>query len=139
DARRPGLRGFAIRRTDHTENESYWMSGTKVVRSVEPHPAPGLQYSSLKQPFQTFQWADYSAKPGYNYTYTIVAMYGDPGALEQRTSVDVSVTTEPIAEAEHTIHFNRGSAATQEYARRFQTKRPHDVGQAAYDWLSRGL
>jgi phosphatidylserine/phosphatidylglycerophosphate/cardiolipin synthase-like enzyme len=139
DARRPGLRGFAIRRTDHTENESYWMSGTKVFRSVEPHPAPGLQYSSLKQPFQTFQWADYSAKPGYNYTYTVVALYGDPGALEQRTSVDVSVTTEPIEGAAHTIHFNRGSTATQEYARRFQNKRPSEVGQAAYDWLSRGL
>jgi hypothetical protein len=66
-------------------------------------------------------------------------MYGDPGALERRTSVDVSVRTEPIEGAEHTIHFNRGSAATQEYARRFQNKRPHDVGQAAYDWLSRGL
>src|SRR5262249_48254853 len=36
DALRPGLRGFAIKRTDHTENESYWMSGTKVFESVEP-------------------------------------------------------------------------------------------------------
>src|SRR5262245_60741527 len=73
DALRPGLRGFAIRRSDHTENESYWMSGTKVFESVEFHRAPGLQYSSLKQPFQTFQWADYSAKPDHNYTYTVVA------------------------------------------------------------------
>ena len=139
DAMRAGLRGFAIKRTDHNQQESFWMSSTKVFESVQPHPAPGEQFSSLQHPFQSFQWSDYSAKPGFSYTYTIVAMYGDPDALEQRISVDVSVTTEPIVGAEHTIHFNRGSAATQEYARRFQNKKPKDVGPAAYDWLSRGL
>ncbi len=138
EAMRRGLRGFAIRRADHTEHEEYWMSGTKVFESVEPHPAAGSQHSSLKHPFQTFQWADYSAKPGYSYTYTVVAMYGDPADLQQRTSVEVSVATEPVG-GDHTIHFNRGSPATQEYARRFQNRPPHEVGQAAYDWLSRGL
>jgi hypothetical protein len=136
---RKGLRGFAIKRTDRTEKETYWISGTKVFESVEPHPAPGGQFSSLIHPFQSFQWSDYSAKPGYSYTYTIVAMYGDPGALEQRLSVDVSVTTEPVEGEKHTIHFNRGSPATQEYARRFQNKVPSEVGPAAYEWLSRGL
>lgn len=138
-AMRKGLRGFAIRRTDKAEKETYWMSGTKVFESIEPHPAAGGQFSSLIHPFQSFQWSDYSAKPGRGYTYTIVAMYGDPGALEQRVSVDVSVTTEPIEGAKHTIHFNRGSPATQEYARRFQNKKPSEVGPAAYEWLSRGL
>ena len=139
DAMRRGLRGFAIRRTDLTEGEVYWMSGTKVFERLEPHPVQGRTYSSLLHPFQTFQWADYSAKPSYNYTYTVVAMYGTPGALEQRQSADVSVTTEPISGAQHTIHFNRGSPATQEYARRFQNRRPSEVGPAAYDWLQRGL
>jgi hypothetical protein len=59
EALRNGLCGFAIQRTDHTENETYWMSGTKVFKSLEPHPAQGLQYSSQVHPFQTFQWADY--------------------------------------------------------------------------------
>ena len=66
---RDGLRGFAIRRTDHEEGERYWLKSTKVFRSVEPHPAPGEQFSSLRHPFQTFQWANYSAKPGYRYSY----------------------------------------------------------------------
>lgn len=136
---RNGLRGFGIKRTDHSEGEIYWMSGTKVFESIEPHPAPGGQYSSLHHPFQSFQWADYSAKPGYKYTYTIVAMYGAPQALEQRVSVDVEVTTEPTEGAKHTVNFNRGSPATQEYARRFQNRKPAEIGQAAYDWLSRGL
>jgi len=139
EALRKGLCGFAIQRTDHGENETYWMSGTKVFKSLEPHPAQGLQYSSLVHPFQTFQWADYSAKPEHEYTYRIVALYGAPGNLEQRHAVEVTVTTEPIEGAEHTIHFNRGSPATQEYARRFQNRPPRDVGPAAYDWLSRGL
>ena len=139
EAMREGLRGFAIKRTDNTEQESYWMSGTKVFESVEPHPAPGAQFSSLVHPFQSFQWSDYSAKPGHSYTYTVVAMYGAPGALEKRATVEVSIEAEPIEGEKHTIHFNRGSPASQEYARRFQNKPPSEMGQAAYDWLSRGL
>jgi PLD-like domain len=139
DALRKGLRGFAIKRSDKIEKETYWMLGTKVFESVEPHPAPGGQYATLFHPLQSFQWSDYSAKPGYRYTYTVVAMYGDPGALEQRVSVDVSVTTEAIEGENHTIHLNRGSPATQEYARRFQNRPPSKVGPAAYSWLSRGL
>ena len=146
NAKRKGLRGFAIKRTDKTGDESYWMSGTKTFRSVEPHPAPGGQYSSLVHPFQSFQWSDYSAKPGYSYTYEVVALYGPVDALERRISVEVSVKTEPIEGAEHTIHFNRGSVATQEYARRFQNLPPEPLepggpsaGPAAFDWLSRGL
>jgi phosphatidylserine/phosphatidylglycerophosphate/cardiolipin synthase-like enzyme len=139
EAMRNGLRGFAIQRTDHDDDETYWMKGTKVFESVEPHPAQGVQYSSLKHPFQSFQWYDYSAKPGHTYTYKVVAMYGPPGGLEPRQSVEVTVTTESIDSVDHTIHFNRGAVATQEYARRFQNIPPSKFGQAAYDWLSRGL
>ena len=146
EAKRKGLRGFAIQRTDHTEGETYWMYGTKTFESVEPHPAPGGQYSSHVHPIQAFQWSDYSAKPGYSYTYKVVAMYGNPDALKDGVSVDVQVETEPIEGAEHTIYFNRGSVATQEYARRFQNLPPlplkkggASAGQAALDWLSRGL
>ncbi|WP_377156715.1 phospholipase D-like domain-containing protein [Roseateles sp. UC29_93] len=146
EAKRKGLRGFAIRRTDHTEDESYWMYGTKTFESVEPHPAPGGQYSSHIHPIQGFQWSDYSAKPGYSYTYKVVAMYGPVDALIDGVSVEVSLMTERIEDEEHVIRFNRGSVATQEYARRFQNLPPLPVkeggpsaGQAALDWLSRGL
>ena len=138
DSLRAGLRGFAIQREDKTEGETYWMKGMKTFASVEPHPAAGEQFSSLEHPFQSFQWADYSAKPGYTYTYTVVAMTGKPGSLKQGTAVSVTVTTESITD-DHTIHFNRGAAASQEYARRFLNRPPDQVGQGAYDWLSRGL
>lgn len=146
NAKRKGLRGFAIQRTDETEGESYWMSGSKTFESVEPHPTPGGQYSSRRHPFQSFQWSDYSAKPDHAYTYSVLALYGPVDALEPRMTVDVSVKTEPIAGAMHTIHFNRGSVATQEYARRFQNLPPlplkkggPSAGPGALDWLSRGL
>jgi phosphatidylserine/phosphatidylglycerophosphate/cardiolipin synthase-like enzyme len=137
--RRHGLRGFAVRRTDPTEGETYWMKGTKTFRSVEPSPGAGEQFSSLIHPFQTFQWADYSAKPDRDYTYEVVPMYGDPGSLRQGDPVEVTVHTEPVEAVDHTVLFNRGSVATQEYARRFQNKKPSDIGAAAYRWLSRGL
>jgi len=138
DANRAGLRGFAIQRDDRTEGETFWMKGMKTFQSVEPHPAAGEQFPSLVHPFQSFQWADYSAKPGYTYVYTVVAMTGKPGALQSGPSVSVTVTTESISD-DHTIHFNRGAAASQEYARRCQNKPPSEVGPGAYDWLSRGL
>lgn len=136
---RAGLRGFAIKRDDQTERESYWMSGTKVFASLVPHPAAGQSYPSLTHPFQTFQWADYSAKPDHTYIYTVVAMTGAPGALQQKASIGITVTTEAIEGAMHTIHFNRGAAASQEYARRFHNELPSKVGPTAYQWLSRGL
>jgi phosphatidylserine/phosphatidylglycerophosphate/cardiolipin synthase-like enzyme len=138
NAARAGLRGFAIQREDQTEGETFWMKGMKTFQSVEPHPVAGEQFASLVHPFQTFQWADYTAKPDHTYVYTVVAMTGAPGALTQGTSVSVTATTETITD-DHTIHFNRGAAASQEYARRFLNKSPSEAGQGAYDWLSRGL
>ena len=68
----------------------------KTFKSVEPSPGVGEQFSSLVHPFQTFQWADYSAKPDRDYTYEVVPMYGDPGALRQGNAVSVDVHTEPV-------------------------------------------
>lgn len=139
EAGREGLRGFAIRRTDQLELETYWMKGTKTFKSVKPFPTAGEQFSSLFHPFQSFQWADYSAKPDRDYSYEIVPMYGAPGALTRGKLVSVEVHTEPVTGVDHSLLFNRGAVATQEYARRFQNKWPSKVGPAAYEWLSRGL
>ncbi len=69
---RPTLRGFAIKRTDHARQETYWMQGSKTFRSLDPHPVQGVRSSSLQFPFQTFQWSDYAVAPGTDYTYTVV-------------------------------------------------------------------
>jgi phosphatidylserine/phosphatidylglycerophosphate/cardiolipin synthase-like enzyme len=136
----PGLLGFAIRREDHTEGESYWLRGYKTFASVEPHPAEGISYSTRKHPIQGFTWSDFTAKPGYDYTFEVVALRGAPAnpTEAERVKVKVRTETESLPGSTHHVHFNRGAAASQEYTRLFGDKDPEKAGQAAFDWLSRG-
>jgi phosphatidylserine/phosphatidylglycerophosphate/cardiolipin synthase-like enzyme len=131
--------GFGIRRHRHADGEVIWLSGLKTFASVDALPDPGIPVSSFRHPFQTFQWADYSAAPGMTYTYRLVAMTGAPGALAEGPALELTVTTESGSTGEHAVFFNRGAIASQEYARRFQNRDPEAVGQPALDWLSRGL
>jgi phosphatidylserine/phosphatidylglycerophosphate/cardiolipin synthase-like enzyme len=134
-----GFLGFGFKRYDHVEDETTWLRGTKTFEKTEPHPAAGETFSTQYHPIQSFQWADYSVKPGRDYTYTIVALYGAPDNLERRIEIECAVKTEVETGPTHSAFFNRGSAATQEYARRFLNQPPNKAGQGAYDWLSRGL
>jgi len=141
-SRRAGCLGFAIQREDHTEDERYWMTGMKTFAATDPLLGPGGQVSSREHPFQSFQWADYSAKPLHDYTYTVLPLYGKPTKLKEGASLSVRIATEPewaTSGSPHSIFFNRGAIASQEYARRFQNQSPQVVGEAAYRWLSRGL
>jgi phosphatidylserine/phosphatidylglycerophosphate/cardiolipin synthase-like enzyme len=139
DKRKKNLLGFAIQRADHTEDETYWLRGMKTFPDTTPPLGPGQDASSHEQPYQTFQWGDYTAKAEHDYSYTIVPMYGKPGALTDGDSITVRVTTESQWGSPHSVFFNRGAVASQEYARRFQNKKPSVFGEAAYAWLSRGL
>ena len=139
EAQRPGFRGFGFKRLDHVEGETTWLRGMKTFEKTEPHPAKGETFSTRYHPVQSFQWADYSAKPGRDYTYSIVALYGDPADLQPRIEIEVAVTTEAETGPTHSAFFNRGSVATQEYARRFENEKPSEAGPGAYEWLSRGL
>jgi phosphatidylserine/phosphatidylglycerophosphate/cardiolipin synthase-like enzyme len=139
-----GCLGFAIYRTDHTENEAYWLAGFKTFRSVVPAPDPTQMYTSDSFPIQSFWWGDYSAKPAHDYTYRVVPRYGAPGALTSQDGAEatVSVSTGNPDVGTHGIYFNRGVAASQAYARKFGSK-PADLPEpqrtAAMTWLSRGL
>ena len=134
-----GILGFAIRRTRHEDGDQRWLSGMKTFEATLPHPAPGVPVTSYQHPFQTFQWADYSAEPDKTYTYRVVPVSGTPAQLVHGPAVEVTVTTERVDLGKHAVFFNRGAVGSQEYARRFQNLKPPQVGQAAYDWLSRGL
>jgi phosphatidylserine/phosphatidylglycerophosphate/cardiolipin synthase-like enzyme len=139
DARRSGCLGFAIQREDHTEDERYWMKGAKTFKETDPGIGPGGEVSSREHPFQSFQWADYSAKPAHDYTYKVIPLYGSPTDLKEGDAVAVQIQTEPEFGDRHSVFFNRGAVASQEYARRFQNQPPDKVGEPAYRWLSRGL
>jgi phosphatidylserine/phosphatidylglycerophosphate/cardiolipin synthase-like enzyme len=139
EKRRKGFRGFAFKRLDHARGETIWLRGMKTFEETEPHPTPGEQFPTIDHPIQSFQWADYSVKPGLKYTYTIVTRYGNATKLTTSTELEVKVNTERERGELHSVFFNRGSVATQEYARRFQNLRPSEAGPGAYEWLSRGL
>jgi phosphatidylserine/phosphatidylglycerophosphate/cardiolipin synthase-like enzyme len=135
-----GLLGFAIQRTDHTENEIYWLEGMKIFASVPVDFLPGNKVSTRKHPVQGFTWSDFSAKPNHNYTYRVVALKGQPADPTESESTEVEVTTEPEQlDNGHEVYFNRGASASQAYAARFQNQSPDLAGPAAFLWLSRGL
>jgi len=133
-----GLMGFAIKRTDLTENETYWLRGNKTFPSVRE--STGLEdASSHEHPFQAFQWADYTVKPGYKYRYRITPMYGKPGELQEGKSTSVTIGAEPRYGKKHEVHFNRGAIASQAFTKRFYGQTLDQAGAPAYEWLGRDL
>lgn len=135
-----GHMGFAIHRTDHTEGEAYWLEGMKTFEQTDPGFAPGSTYPTNKQPIQGFTWSDYSAKPDHHYTYRVQALKGAPDKLKPFKEVEVDVQTEPESNRDHAVFFNRGSAASQAYVRRFGQQVPdkNNPADPRWAWLSRG-
>ncbi len=66
-------------------------------------------------------------------------MRGDLEHPTESESVSVKVTTESPEGGDHDVYFNRGAAASQQYARTFHNHPPDQEGPAAWAWLSRGL
>lgn len=144
DAKRKGLLGFAIRRTDKTENEQHWLSTFRTFEATAPNPPPGSLVSSNEHPVQAFSWGDYTAKPKHDYTYTVVPKYGTPAAMSDGPAVSVDISTMGEDLGEHAVFFNRGAAGSQAYARKFGNVPPDKIADpkqqaAAWRWLSRGL
>ena len=146
EAKRAGLLGFTISRKDHTENEEAVMPTFKTFKPVagSAAPKPGALVSSEDHPVQGFHWGDYTAKPDHSYTYTVTARYGKPGAMTKGQPVSVDVKTGSEDRGRHAIFFNRGVAASQAYARRFNNVPPDKMDdpakrKQALQWLSRGL
>jgi len=135
-----GLLGFAIQRTDKTENESYWLRGMKTFPDATPLPVGG-DASSHDQPYQSFQWADYSAKPDHQYSYEIIAMYGQPGSLKDGPSIVLDVKTEAEwADGYRPQHlFQSGRDRITGICAPISEQAAGRGRQAAFDWLSRGL
>jgi phosphatidylserine/phosphatidylglycerophosphate/cardiolipin synthase-like enzyme len=135
-----GLLGFSIHRNDHTENEAGFLKAMKTFTETDPGFPDGSLYTTKDHPIQSFQWADYSAKPGHQYTYTITANKGTPFNLVPHAVVVIDITTESPESGSHDVYFNRGIAGSQAYVRRFGDKAPEDItNRKAFEWLSRGL
>ncbi len=134
-----GVLGFAIQRTDHSnKNRRDWLAGFKVFPGTEVKK--GALVSTRQHPLQGFLWADMTTRLAHEYTYRVVAMRGEPGALKESEEVSVRVSMEDEEKGTHAVYFNRGVAGSQAYARKFGDKRPTEVpNNDAWEWLSRGL
>jgi len=135
--------GFAFKR-EHSGITGDWLKGLKVFKTIQPDPQPNAQYSTFEDPIQSFLWSDYTANPGITYAFTIVAMYGRPKALEPRHTIRFEITTEKADDGEQGIWFNRGSVASQAFARDFKNAAmtdeiANDPNNTMTVWLSRGL
>lgn len=156
EGRREGLLGFAIQREQLGEDgavvERYWMTGIKRFRDKDRGLAPGTPVSTAEHPFQSFQWADYTAETGRTYRYRIVPAYGAVKRIEldRDATVTVEISTEreylldPQAandQERHDVYFNRGVIGSQAYARRFGNRKPKADSPSSPEmlWLSRGL
>lgn len=155
DQARKGLMGFAFRRESvgKAGTGSKWLRSLKVFKSIVPDPKnakdpkdPGkpARFSTWEHPVQSFLWGDYTADPDTLYKFSIVPMYGKPGALKPAPALDFEIRTEKEVDQGHGVWFNRGAIASQAFADKFQNKAPTD--EEANDpknpetaWLSRGL
>lgn len=151
---RDDLLGFAIERTefgtDGAVRERYWLRGIKRFEKVDQGLPAGAPVLTSIHPIQSFQWGDYTAKPGTDYEYRVVPVFGQPKLLEldDARATAVRITTEKeVGEASengkprHDIYFNRGAAGSQAYTRIFEGRKPDPdkPGSEQMKWLSRGL
>lgn len=144
-----GLLGFAIRRTDPAEDESYWLTGMRTFEASYPNPPDGALVSTQEHPIQDFLWSDFTTKPGRDYLYEVIPVRGKPKNLRYGDGVRIEIATEPeelpaghAAGPAHAIYFNRGVIGSQAYARKWQVAPNQLKGEARDDamaWLSRGL
>jgi phosphatidylserine/phosphatidylglycerophosphate/cardiolipin synthase-like enzyme len=146
---RSGLRGFAIKCGKNGQPQQ-WLRGIKYFDALVPQPAAGADYSSRDQPFQSFLWSDYGADPDTKYDFTVVALYGDLPAMQERYKLAFTVQTEKEDDGRHGVWFNRGVIASHAFATKFHNKPLTDdmVNNVSVDgkpldpevaWLSRGL
>lgn len=153
DAKKNGLLGFAIERSEYEESgkevERYYLRGIKRFEHKDEGAPPGSPLPTSEHPIQSFQWGDYTAKPATSYEFVVIPVYGKPKLLDldRNSAATVKITTEPEVEpgpkgeTRHNIYFNRGVAGSQAYARKFGKTRPDQDKPESEQmkWLSRGL
>ncbi len=153
DAKREGLLGFAIERSELKQGavtERYFLRGIKRFKFKDEGLAPGTPVPTSEHPIQSFQWGDYTAKPDTTYRYKVVPVYGEPKLVEldEASATTVEIATEAEqgragddGQTTHDIYFNRGVAGSQAYARKFGKNKPDETEPDSNQmkWLSRGL
>jgi PLD-like domain len=138
--------GFAIEKLG-SDGKWEWLNGMLPFPHM-PHEA-GQPIPSNVAPIQKFRWSDYTVNPGTQYRYRVHPVSGDAKQPNVGAGPSLTVATSGRAGAEHQVLFNRAAAASQAFARKFQTVNQL-IGEAdnksdvqfpsdALVWLSRGV
>jgi phosphatidylserine/phosphatidylglycerophosphate/cardiolipin synthase-like enzyme len=137
--------GWAIQK-QYGLGVSEWLSGMIPFPHME-HKDGELIPSNIA-PLQKFRWTDYGVNPSIRYRYVVHPVYGDPKQPTIEPGPSVTVETQSSTQGEHTVFFNRAAAASQAFARKFQTinqrinesksKKNVAMSPDALVWLSRG-
>lgn len=153
EARRHGLMGFAFKRESvgQPSSQSKWLRSQKVFKSIVPNPKNARdprdptkpkRFSTWEHPIQSFLWSDFTVEPDTLYKFTVVPMYGRPGALQPESGLTFEIRTEKEFDQAHGVWFNLGAIAGQAFARIFKNEAPpapDDPTSPETAWLSRGL
>ena len=138
-----GLLGFHIHKKNLKSGTEYDLQSIRYFKDKVPNPQKGALYSTKEHPWQSFLWEDFYVEHKAEYEYTFTAVYGTPTNLEYRKKVTIKLTIPSPKDDIHEVHFNRGVAGSQAYAREFKNKRPDKMEPAekkrALKWLSKGL
>ncbi len=134
--------GFAVHRTDKTEESAAWLKGQ--LRFKWDTADFGEDVPTNRGPLQKFHWGDYTTKPGHEYVCRIHPVFGPAVDSSEKMRLgdplEISFKTASPDDGSLALHFNRGVTAAPAYLQRFRDRAPKDVPDgAAYAWLSRGL
>ncbi len=140
---RQGLHGFGIKRSSldpETDElmEVKWLGGYMRFEATDTGKVEDI--SSLEGPFQRFRWSDYSINRALVYIYEVFPMRGTPEQLT-RDEAPLVFKIRPSREVEDKlgVYVNRGVTSSMAYLSRFNNQHPSEIGEPAYQWLSRGL
>lgn len=137
------LLGFYIHKKNLKKGTEYDIESIKYFEETVPDPQPGARYSTKWHPWQSFLWEDFYVEHKGQYEYSFTPVYGTPSALTYGKGLRITITIPSPKEDIHEVHFNRGVAGSQAYAREFGNRRPDEMEDAertkALKWLSKGL
>ena len=139
-----GLLGFAIERSDPTENERYFVFGFKVFPSVIPIPTtrPRSELTTIRSRASSGTISPPS-RVGLRILLSSAEGLAEKPRPQRPRRFRSRCAPSRCSPPKHDVFFNRGVASSQAYARKFENKKPDQLPLAkqkeALEWLSRSL
>jgi hypothetical protein len=130
--------GFAIQSRPEDSEDSEWLPNVDCFKRNEGHRSAALtqgRFSSEINPIQQFHYVHSGFLPGHRYILTISLMYRSISSnvttfKSRQVEMNIAMAQQnPAWDAPqaHTIFFNHGAAASQEFSARFRPCWLYDV------------